>query len=153
MMTVADARLDLEALPAPRRVAVAGLLDEIHATERALADFYARFAAHTAVPALRAGLEALARATVEQVERLAPLADAVAAYLDAGRADAGAIEPVAPRAQAFLAVFQVERHLDMHYREVLALLAEGGVPAPLREAAVQASQHRARLRDLYLTYS
>jgi hypothetical protein len=145
--------LDLEALPAPRRVAVAGLVDEIYAMERALADFYARFAARAGVPALRAGVDEVARGAAEQVERLGPLADAAAASLEDGRADADAIQPASPRAEAFLAASQTERHLDVRYREVIALLAETGVPAPLGEAALQATRRRARLRDLYLAYS
>jgi hypothetical protein len=148
-----DPVLDLDALPAPRRVAVAGLLDQIHATERALADFYLRFAAHERVPALRVGLEALARAKLEQAERLAPLGQAAGAALEGARADPGGIEPSAPRPEAFLAAFQTERDLEIRYREVTALLLEWEVPAPLLDAAAQASRHRAHLRDLYLAYS
>ena len=46
-----------------------------------------------------------------------------------------------------------ERDLEMRYREVTALLAEWGVPAPLREAALQAARLQSRLRHLYLAYS
>ncbi|MBI3456008.1 MAG: hypothetical protein HY002_09520 [Candidatus Rokubacteria bacterium] len=146
----------LDDLSRPRRVATAELLTEILATERDLADLYARFAEATELPALRAALSDLARAKRERVARLEPLlralgGDSVAVAPPAGPRPCGA--GVEGRGHAFARAFRGERALEVLYREIAALLAAGGLPPGLPELIAGAAQHRALLRELYLSYS
>jgi len=155
--TMADPAPSVEDLPAPRRVAIAGLFREILRTEDELAGLYASGAQRFPIPYLRQKLEELAemkRARAAALTRLGPGLDA-----DAGAGSAlpapPAVLPAPPerRAGLFARAFEAERTLQVAYREVLVLLDDPARCPDLPALAASSPRHRALLRDLYLRYS
>jgi rubrerythrin len=152
----AEPTLPLSDLSLPRRVAVAELLGEIVATERALAELYEGFAAGTSHLPLQAALKTLVREKRARLERLEPLARAAGADGGAdGLAPPQPTEdtPVERRADFFARAFQGERILEVRVRELAMLIGDAGVPAALAELAAENARHLGRLRELYLRYS
>jgi hypothetical protein len=155
--TMPDAPPSVRGLPAPQRVAIATLFQEILGTERELAHLYGRFVERTPIARLRGGLEELARAKEAQVTalaRLAPVltedgAEATAEPSRPGTLDAG----VAQRSDLFTRAFQAERTLEGGYRELAVLLGDQAVRSEVAGLFRASTRHRSLLRTLYLWYS
>ncbi len=146
----------LAELPAPRRVAIAGLFREALGTERELAELYAGAARRTPIAHLRTALEGLAALKRERVAALAALApvldpdaDGTAGLPPHGVLDAGPER----RADVFARAFTAERTLEAAYREIAALLGDPARCPGLDGLIAESAHHRRRLRDLYLRYS
>jgi hypothetical protein len=138
----------LEDLPLPHRVAVARVLTDALATERALARLYATFAAYTTLASLEAALTELARAKAARVAELE-------AWLGPAAAAAAAAPPdgVPTRDVFFARAFQGERALEVGYRELGGLLGGAARLPGLPELLAGATRQREQVRRLYVRYS
>ena len=155
--TMADVAPTVADLPAPRRVAIAGLFREILRTEDELAGLYASGAQRFPIPYLQQKLEELAEVKHARVAALTPLGPGLDADAGAGSAlpEPPAVLPAPPerRAGLFARAFEAERTLEGAYREVLVLLDDLARCPDLPALAAGSARHRKLLRDLYLRYS
>jgi hypothetical protein len=155
--TMSEPAFSVADLPAPRRVAIAGLVRQIVATEHELGAMYAAAAERTPIAHLRTAFGEFAEAKrrrVEALTRLAPLLGAAAGAGD-GASEPPRSPPPRPerRSDLFARAFEAERALEVAYREVLALLGDPECCPELVTLAGGSARHRALLRDLYLRYS
>lgn len=154
---MADPAATVDDLPAPRRVAIATLFDEILGTERELAALYGGFAPRAQIAHLGAALEELAEAKRARVAALEAMASTLVADgrgappVSASRGTLPA--PAERRSDVFARAFEGERALEAAYRELVALLGDPGRCPGLAELAAGSARHRVLLRDLYLRYS
>lgn len=143
--------LDLEGLPVPRRVAIAGLLGELVRAERELAALCGALAGRLSPPALAAALGTLAAEKRARWPLVAALAAAAGVAVPDGPTPVPRIPP--GRGAWFPALFEGERTIEAAYRELLALLEDPARCPVLPELMAGAARHRERLRALYLAYS